>query len=61
MHQQLGGYKVEEKLYLVVREQKTLNAAAVERLKMVQQFLGQHFSFSFSLHLPRFSLCPIRQ
>jgi hypothetical protein len=30
MHQQLWGYKVEEKLYVGVREQKRLNTAAVE-------------------------------
>jgi hypothetical protein len=30
MYQQLWGYKVEDKLYLGVREQKRLNASAVE-------------------------------
>jgi hypothetical protein len=30
MYQQLWGYKVEEKLYLGVREQKRLNTAGVE-------------------------------
>jgi hypothetical protein len=30
MHQQLWGYKVEEKLYAGVREQKRLNATAVD-------------------------------
>jgi hypothetical protein len=29
MHQQLWGYKVEEKLYVGVREQKSLNTTAV--------------------------------
>jgi hypothetical protein len=29
MYQQLWGYKVEEKLYLGVREQKTLNTTAL--------------------------------
>ena len=29
MHQQLWGYKVEEKTYLGVRERKTLNIAAL--------------------------------
>jgi hypothetical protein len=29
MHQQLWGYKVEEKLYVGVREQKRLNSAAI--------------------------------
>jgi hypothetical protein len=31
MHQQLWGLKVEDKLYLGVREQKSLNASVVER------------------------------
>jgi hypothetical protein len=30
MYQQLWGYKVEEKLYLGVREQKRLNTTAIE-------------------------------
>jgi hypothetical protein len=30
MHQQLWGYKVEDKLYLGVREQKRLNTTGVE-------------------------------
>jgi hypothetical protein len=30
MHQQLWGYKVEEKLYLGVREQKRLNATGLD-------------------------------
>jgi hypothetical protein len=30
MHQQLWGYKVEEKLYVGVREQKRLNTIALE-------------------------------
>jgi hypothetical protein len=30
MHQQLWGYKVEEKLYLGVRKQKRLNTTAVD-------------------------------
>jgi hypothetical protein len=30
MHQQLWGYKVEEKFYVGVREQKRLNTAALE-------------------------------
>jgi hypothetical protein len=33
MYQQLWGYKVEEKLYLGVREQKRLNTTALERMK----------------------------
>jgi hypothetical protein len=31
MYQQLWGYKVEDKLYLAVREQKRLNTTALER------------------------------
>jgi hypothetical protein len=30
MHQQIWGYKVEEKLYVGVREQKSLNTTGVE-------------------------------
>jgi hypothetical protein len=30
MYQQLWGYKVEEKLYLGVREQKRLNTTAID-------------------------------
>ena len=30
MHQQVWGYKVEEKLYVGVREQKRLNTAALD-------------------------------
>jgi hypothetical protein len=30
MHQQIWGYKVEEKLYLGIREQKWLNATGLE-------------------------------
>jgi hypothetical protein len=32
MYQQLWGYKVEEKLYLGVREQKRLNTAALTHI-----------------------------
>jgi hypothetical protein len=32
MHQQLWGYKVEEKLYVGVREQKRLNTTALEHM-----------------------------
>jgi hypothetical protein len=32
MHQQLWGYKVEEKLYVGVREQKRLNTAGLREL-----------------------------
>jgi hypothetical protein len=36
MHQQLWGYKVEEKLYLGVREQKRLNATALKHCTELQ-------------------------
>jgi hypothetical protein len=32
MYQQLWGYKVEEKLYLGVREQKRLNTTAIDKI-----------------------------
>jgi hypothetical protein len=35
MHQQLWGYKVEEKLYVGVREQKRLNTTALKQQKML--------------------------
>jgi hypothetical protein len=31
MYQQLWGYKIEDKLYLGVREQKSLNTTALEQ------------------------------
>jgi hypothetical protein len=34
MHQQLWGYKVEEKLYVGVREQKRLNTAGINYFVM---------------------------
>jgi hypothetical protein len=34
MYQQLWGYKVEEKLYLGVREQKRLNITALSQLSL---------------------------
>jgi hypothetical protein len=33
MHQQVWGYKVEENLYLGVREQKRLNTTVLEEMK----------------------------
>jgi hypothetical protein len=44
MYQQLWGYKVEEKLYLGVREQKRLNTSTVRR------YLSSPVTFSCSLH-----------
>jgi hypothetical protein len=38
MHQHLLGYKVEEKIYLGVREQKRLNTAALRDLNQVCPF-----------------------
>jgi hypothetical protein len=40
IHQPLRGYKVEEKLYLGVREQKRLNASGIE-----DSLVGVHASF----------------
>jgi hypothetical protein len=37
MHQQLWGYKVEEKLYAGVREQKRLNTAGLNDLSTVSE------------------------
>jgi hypothetical protein len=34
MYQQLWGYKVEEKLYLGVREQKRLNTTGLDELRV---------------------------
>jgi hypothetical protein len=39
MHQQLWGYKVEEKLYVGVREQKRLNTAGLDDLVSPALFL----------------------
>jgi hypothetical protein len=36
MYQQLWGYKVEEKLYLGLREQKRLNTTALDYLKNIR-------------------------
>jgi hypothetical protein len=43
MHQQLWGYKVEEKLYVGVREQKSLNTADLENCMTAKELssLGQ--------------------
>jgi hypothetical protein len=42
MHQQLWGYKVEEKLYLGVREQKSLNTTDLENLAATPSELQLH-------------------
>jgi hypothetical protein len=39
MYQQLWGYKIEEKLYLGVREQKLLNTTAVEHVQLIRQII----------------------
>jgi hypothetical protein len=41
MHQQLWGYKVEDKLYVRVREQKRLNTAELENF-VVFDLLGRY-------------------
>jgi hypothetical protein len=48
MHQQLWGYKVEEKLYLGVREQKRLNTA------VLQCAVGAHCRYTCTV-VPRFT------
>jgi hypothetical protein len=40
MHQQLWGYKVEEKLYVGVREQKRLNTTVLEGFYNVHGQMG---------------------
>jgi hypothetical protein len=49
MHQQLWGYKVEEKLYLGVREQKRLNTTALE----VNSHYKQHVLHALELTVHR--------
>jgi hypothetical protein len=39
MHQQLWGYKVEEKLYVGVREQKSLNTTELVYSQLLSQYL----------------------
>jgi hypothetical protein len=40
MYQQLWGYKVEEKLYLAVREQKRLNTTGVDQTDRLTQIIA---------------------
>jgi hypothetical protein len=42
MHQQLWGYKVEEKLYLGVREQKRLNTTGLDYTENGEDKLLRH-------------------
>jgi hypothetical protein len=51
MHQQLWGYKVEEKLNLGVREQKRLNTADVNHPDMPPDLLQTTLSFPSYLEL----------
>jgi hypothetical protein len=47
MHQQLWGYKVEDKLYVGVPEQKRLNTAGLEhRKKGLETICASFLSFS---------------
>jgi hypothetical protein len=41
MYQQLWGYKVEEKLYLGVREQKRFNTTVLEHMLCLMLFYNQ--------------------
>jgi hypothetical protein len=48
MYQQLWGYKVEEKLYLGVREQERLNTTVLERkIKLALLVLRLKFTHNF--------------
>jgi hypothetical protein len=64
MYQQLWGYKVEEKLYLGVREQKRLNTTVLKnptlmkRDTLLTKFTG-HFSAKFLLLRYKISLLVI--
>jgi hypothetical protein len=49
MYQQLWGYKVEEKLYLGVREQKRLNTTVQEYLKVPSNFLASFVELQLSV------------
>jgi hypothetical protein len=55
MHQQLWGYKVEDKLYLGVREQKRLNTTDVydKESRVLFCIRVSQLSCTSSLHLPR--------
>jgi hypothetical protein len=47
MHQQLWEYKVEEKIYLGLRERKRLNTTGLENREMCVRFQGEaHFLYS---------------
>jgi hypothetical protein len=46
MYQQLWGYKVEEKLYLGVREQKRLNTTGLRRRSAAAWLLGSRVRIS---------------
>jgi hypothetical protein len=66
MYQQLWGYKVEEKLYLVVREQKRLNTTGTENPRShsvkfelneaefyIHQFIRESYLLLQSFHFPQ--------
>jgi hypothetical protein len=60
IHQQLWGYKVEEKLYLGVREQKRLNITVLEKSGFEsRQVLGYYYRLChFPIdHLPSAAWC----
>jgi hypothetical protein len=45
MHQQLWGYKVEEKLYMGVREQKRLNTTGLNVIYGFSPYLKENTTF----------------
>jgi hypothetical protein len=53
MHQQLWGYKVEEKLYLGVREQKRLNTTALSNQTLPSSFLISGYQGNLSAEVKR--------
>jgi hypothetical protein len=50
MYQQLWGYKVEEKLYLGVREQKRLNTTGLEHTSSALSYI-----YDFTCHYVTFA------
>jgi hypothetical protein len=59
MYQQLWGYKVEDKLYLGVREQKRLSTAGIECVWMPVDVSAVTFRFLLPLPFPADHLPPV--
>jgi hypothetical protein len=49
MHQQLWGYKIEEKVYLGVRETKRLNIAAIQHILLFNSRVNDFYIKVFTL------------